>query len=214
MEADLESYLEEGRRELLSALADRVSDPRIVRAFAAVPRSVFVPETLAPYSYDDRALPIGEGQTISQPTMVAIMLEALAPRPTDRVLEVGGGSGYAAAVLSRLVREVHTIERIPTLVDGARAALTRAGIDNVHVYLGDGTKGLPELAPFDGVVVSAGAERVPVELEEQVAPGGRLVIPVGDRHGQVLRIGRRPASGGPLEWQQSTPCVFVPLIGS
>lgn len=211
---NIESYLEESRRETLQELEERVQDPRIVAAFREVPRSLFVPEPMAMHAYEDRALPIGEGQTISQPTMIAIMLEALAPKPEDRVLEVGGGSGYAAALLSRLVREVHTVELIPALVENAKKSLARAGIENVHVHVGDGTLGLPGLSPFDGILVSAAARHVPDELIRELAPGGRIVVPVGGPEGQLLRIGRRSPATGEMEWGRSVPCVFVPLVGS
>lgn len=209
-----EAYLEQGRRELMLELAERVGDPRILAAFREIPRSFFVPEAMELHAYEDRALPIGEGQTISQPTMIAIMLEALAPEPEDRVLEIGGGSGYAAALLSRLAREVHTVELLPTLAERARKSLARAGIENVHVHVGDGTLGLEGLSPFDGILVSAGARHVPEALVTQLSPGGRLVVPVGGAEGQVLRVGRRSPSTGEVEWARSVPCVFVPLVGS
>jgi protein-L-isoaspartate(D-aspartate) O-methyltransferase len=173
---------------------------------------LFVPEALRGRAYEDRALPLIEDQTISQPSMIAIMLEALRPEPNDRALEIGAGSGDAAAVLSQLVREVHAVEIRSALADMARAAIVRAGIDNVFIYEGDGSLGLAEKAPFDRILVSAGASRIPTALVEQLVPGGRIAIPVGTDEGQVLRIGRRGMSGPTVEWEQSVPCIFVPLV--
>lgn len=188
-----------------------VRDPRVLDAMRTVPRHLFVMPGNEPYAYDDRPLPIGHGQTISQPLMVAIMSQALESRPQDRVLEVGTGSGYQAAILSRVVREVVTIERHEPLAEAARQALRAAGIDNVRVLVGDGTEGLPNEAPFDGIIVTAGAPAVPETLKAQLADGGRLVIPVGPAHYQVLIIVTR--RGDDFLKAEGSGCSFVPLIG-
>ncbi|HEY2404511.1 MAG TPA: protein-L-isoaspartate(D-aspartate) O-methyltransferase [Polyangiaceae bacterium] len=188
-----------------------IHDARILNAFRTVPRHLFVPEALHDAAYEDRALPLAEDQTISQPSMIALMLEELQCGPEQRALEVGAGSGYAAALLAQLVREVDAIELRPALAERARLTLKRAGIANVRLHVGDGSAGLPERAPFDAILVSAGAERVPESLLGELAPNGRITIPVGDEHAQKLRTGfKRPA--GSLEWRESIPCIFVPLV--
>jgi protein-L-isoaspartate(D-aspartate) O-methyltransferase len=189
----------------------RISDPRVLGAFARIPRHCFVPESQRTLAYEDRALPLLEGQTISQPTMIAIMLEALGTQKADRVLEVGGGSGYAAALLAELAGEVYTIEIRPRLAAMARQNLAALGIHNVQVELRDGRNGLPEHAPFRGILVSAGAPDVPAKLLEQLAPGGRIAIPVDDEYGQTLQVGQRRSDGG-IDWTQGVPCMFVPLV--
>lgn len=211
MEPTPETY-REARRVLTEAIENVVERPRIADAFRQIPRHLFVPPHLAEQAYDDRALPLVEGQTISQPTMIALMLDALDPQPADRVLEVGAGSGYAAALLSVLVREVHAVELRPNLVPMARGALAKAGVDNVTVHLRDGALGLPELAPFDRILVSAGTAIVPEPLVRELAPGGRLVIPVGTDDGQRLQIARRSADGAFIEWEHGAHCLFVPLV--
>jgi protein-L-isoaspartate(D-aspartate) O-methyltransferase len=206
-------YIESSRERLLRDLTKVVAQRRIVEAFAAVPRHLFVPQALSSVAYEDRALPLSHDQTISQPSMIAFMLAQLHPAPTDRALEIGAGCGYAAALLSRLVQRVDTVEIRPPLVALANACLTRAGIDRVFVHEGDGSKGLPERAPFDCILVSAGAERVPDALVEQLAPGGRIAIPVGAHEGgQVLSVGRKSPDGNHVEWLRSLPCLFVPLV--
>ena len=188
-----------------------IHDPRILRAFRKVPRERFVPEELADFAYEDRALPIGDGQTISQPSMLALMLAALAPTATDRALEVGAGSGYAAALLGELTENVEALEIRPELAGRAERTLAALGVENVHVHVKDGALGLPEQAPFDIVLVSAGARATPPELVEELRIGGRIAIPVGDSAGQHLFLGRREPNGE-LVWEQRTPCVFVPLV--
>jgi protein-L-isoaspartate(D-aspartate) O-methyltransferase len=189
-----------------------IGDPRVLDAMGRVPRELFVPPDLRDRAYDDAALPIGEGQTISQPFMVAIICAELALRGGERVLDVGTGSGYQAAVLAELAGEVHTIERIPALADRARAALAEARYgDRVHVHVGDGTRGLPEHAPFAAVAVAAAAPRLPETLYEQLELGGRLVVPVGGRWEQLLEVIVRTGDGP--EVVRTVPCRFVPLVG-
>jgi protein-L-isoaspartate(D-aspartate) O-methyltransferase len=198
--------------ELAKLLARRgIRDTRVLAAMAAVPREQFVPEAERRQAYADRALSIGHGQTISQPFMVASMLEPL-QLDGGRVLDVGTGSGYQAAVLSELADEVVTIERVPELADQARQTLERAGYRNVDVRVGDGTLGVPERAPYDGIVVAAAAPAVPEALYDQLAPGGRIVVPVGSRHEQWLEIVER-STAGPMR-RRTVPCRFVPLLGS
>lgn len=186
-------------------------DERVMSAMLAVPRHLFVPPDLVSRAYDDVALPIGFEQTISQPYIVALILEALELEGDERVLDVGTGSGYQAALMGTLAREVHSIEIVPELVGMARRALERIGCNNVRVSLGNGSIGLPEEAPYDAIAVAAAAPRVPGELVEQLAEGGRLVIPVGEAWGQTLHCVRKLASG--VETRAITPCAFVPLIG-
>lgn len=190
-----------------------VSDARVLTAMEDVPRDLFVPAGEAASAYLDRPLPIGEGQTISQPFVVALMCAALMLKGGERVLEIGAGSGYAAAVLSRIAGQVFAIERIEALAAMARRNLGRAGCRNVEVKCGDGTLGWSEKAPFDAILVSAGAPGVPEQLKLQLAPGGRLVLPVGGRSGgQVLMRVTRTAAGT-FEAEELDPVTFVPLIG-
>jgi protein-L-isoaspartate(D-aspartate) O-methyltransferase len=188
-----------------------IGDERVLAAMERVPRELFVPEQIRERAYDDAALPIGGEQTISQPYMVARICEVLAVRETDRVLDVGTGSGYQAAVLAELAAEVHTIERLPDLAAHARDALETAGYPEAYVHVGDGSKGLPEHAPFGAIAVAAAAPEVPVSLYEQLEPGGRLAVPVGGRRGQELQLVVRSPEGPAV--LRSVPCRFVPLIG-
>jgi protein-L-isoaspartate(D-aspartate) O-methyltransferase len=189
-----------------------VADERVLAAMERVPREVFVPEELRDRAYADAALPIGSGQTISQPYMVARICEALALRGNERVLDVGTGSGYQAAVLAELAGEVHTIERLPELAEAARRRLDEAGYDDrVQVHVGDGTLGLPEYAPFGAIAVAAAAPELPQSLYDQLEPRGRLVVPVGKRHGQQLQLVVRSPEGPAVV--RSVPCRFVPLLG-
>ena len=199
------------RERMLALLRARVREERVIAAMAAVPRERFVPEYLRSRAYEDCALPIGEGQTISQPLMVALMIEALELKPDDRVLEIGTGSGYEAAVLSHLVREATTVERIPELLARARAALRSLGCANVHAFVTGVELGRAEDAPYDAIVVSAGAPHVPRALLEQLADGGRLVVPVGDLRGQELVRAAKTPRG--VELTRLGACGFVPLIG-
>jgi len=190
-----------------------IRDPSVLAAMREVPREEFVPAELAGHAYDDNPLPIGEGQTISQPYMVAYMTEALELARTDRVLEIGTGSGYAAAVLGRLVNEVHTVERIAALAASARARLLGLGCVNVHVHLGDGSAGWPGEAPYDAIVVTAGAPQVPQPLLEQLAVGGRLVIPVGSHTRLQTLVRVRRVGENEYRHESHFDVMFVPLIG-
>lgn len=187
-------------------------DERVLEAMRKVPREAFVPSVERAFTYEDEALPIGFGQTISQPFMVAAMTEALRLAPGDRVLEIGTGSGYQAAILAELSAEVFSIERVPELAERARSILHDLGMANVHVREGDGSLGWPEEAPFDAILVTAAAPEVPAPLREQLSgDGGRLVIPVGTRFEQNLqRVVRR---GDEEETELLVPCRFVPLRG-
>lgn len=189
-----------------------IRDARVLEALRRVPRHLFVPESSRRSAYDDTPLPIGQGQTISQPYMVALMTEALHPRPGARVLEVGTGSGYQAAVLAELGCEVHTVECIPELAEGARRRLRSLGYEGVHVHPADGSLGWSAQAPYAAVLVTAGGPRVPEPLREQLAGnGGVLVIPVGDRLVQtLLRVTRR---GDRCREEDLGGCRFVPLVG-
>lgn len=201
------------RRRFLERLRNNgVNDPRILSAFASVPRHLLVPEALRDQAYKETPIPIGEGQTISAPGVVATMTMALALEGRERVLEIGTGSGYQAAILSCLVSEVVSIERIPRLAARARTALDRLGINNVVVYLGDGTRGRPDLAPFDRIVVTAGGPEVPKTLLDQLTLEGMLVGPFGARGAQILtRIRARP--DGRFAREELGECDFVDLIG-
>jgi protein-L-isoaspartate(D-aspartate) O-methyltransferase len=188
-----------------------VTDERVLDAMGRVPRELFVPVELRERAYDDAALPIGHGQTISQPYMVARICQELALRGAERVLDIGTGSGYQAAVLAELAAEVDTIERVPELAELARRHLSAAGYAQVAVHAGDGSCGLPERAPFDAIAVAAAAPGLPSRLYEQLAPGGRIVIPVGDRYAQQLEVVERSEAGPRVA--RSVPCRFVPLLG-
>lgn len=199
------------REQLLARLRPHVSDARVLEAIRAVPRDRFVPARHAAEAWDNVALPIGSGQTISQPLVVARMCELLELSDEDRVLDVGTGSGYQAAVLAELGADVVTIERIPELAESARASLAAAGYDRVDVRVGDGTLGVPELAPFDAVAVAAAAPAFPETLYDQLRPRGRLVVPVGGERVQRLEVIVRSPEGPAVV--HSVPCRFVPLVG-
>lgn len=198
-------------QEQLSAPGRDVKNPRVLEAMGTVPRHEFVPATVRKFAYADEPLPIGYDQTISQPYIVAFMTEQVDPRPTDRILEVGTGSGYQAAVLSRLVAEVYTIEIVAPLASRAEADLKRLGYNNVQVLAGDGYKGWPEHAPFDGIIVTCAPDHVPQPLIEQLKDGGRMIIPVGPPDNQQLYLLRK--HGTQLEQQAVLPVRFVPMTG-
>ena len=188
-----------------------IRDERVLAAMGEVPRHLFVPPADQASAYADTPLPIGHGQTISQPYIVGFMTEALQLEPTHKVLEIGTGSGYQAAILGKLAGQVYTIELVPELAEGARAALAAQGFANVHVRAGDGNQGWPEHAPFDRIMVTAAPEEVPQALVDQLAPGGRMVVPVGPQFGdQELRILTRTATG--VMTERSLPVRFVPMI--
>jgi protein-L-isoaspartate(D-aspartate) O-methyltransferase len=199
---------------MLARLAEAgIHDARVLEAFGAVPRHALIPEALHAQAYQDCALPIGEGQTISAPGIVAAMSQALELTGRETVLEVGTGSGYQAAILARLAARVVSIERVPRLAASARRTLDRLGVSNVVVYLGDGTRGRPGDAPFDAIVVTAGGPSVPDPLLAQLAVGGRLVGPFGDREEQrLVRVRRR--SAGDFSEEVIGRCRFVDLIGA
>jgi protein-L-isoaspartate(D-aspartate) O-methyltransferase len=188
-----------------------ISDERVLEALRRVPRHLFVPAARRDRAYDDTPLPLGEGQTISQPYMVAWMTELLELEGREVVLEVGTGSGYQAAVLGVLAKKVYTIERIPQLADEARKILDQLGVDNIEIVVGDGSKGLKEHAPYDRILVTAGSPSVPQVLVEQLADGGRLIIPVGPASMQMLTVVTR--HGSEIETHEVGGCVFVPLVG-
>jgi protein-L-isoaspartate(D-aspartate) O-methyltransferase len=203
----------EARRGMVEAqLRGRdIVDEAVLAAMERVPRELFVPESERGRAYDDAALPLGHGQTISQPYMVARIAEALAIRPGDLVLDVGTGSGYQAAVLAELGADMVTIERILELAERARESLVAAGYDRVEVVVGDGTLGVPERAPFDAIAVAAAAPGLPETLYEQLRPRGRLVVPVGGPRAQRLEVIVRSPEGPAVV--HSVPCRFVPLLG-
>ena len=188
-----------------------ISDERVLAAMGRVARELFVPEGFRARAYDDAALPIGEGQTISQPYMVARICEELRLQGGERVLDVGTGSGYQAAVLAEMAGEVHSIERLAALAERARAVLEAAGYGSVEVHVGDGTLGDPAHAPFAAIAVAAAAPDIPPSLYEQLEPSGRLVVPVGGREGQELHVVVRSPEGPAV--LRSVPCRFVPLVG-
>ncbi len=203
---------EERRVSMVEAqiAARGVRDERVLAAMRDTPRHLFVPESLRDRAYEDRPLPIGSRQTISQPYIVAFMTEQLRPEPGDRMLEIGTGSGYQAAVLSRLVKELISIEILPELAEGARQALQRDGRTNVEVIVGDGYRGLPDRAPFDGIVVTAAPPEVPEPLVEQLAVGGRMVVPVGTFSQELLVIERTKEG---VTRRPVLPVRFVPMTG-
>jgi len=189
-----------------------IKDPRVLAAMRKVPRHLFVDEALAARAYGDYPLPIGEKQTISQPYMVALMTEALAPGPKDRILEIGTGSGYQTAILAELCSKVLSMERIRVIAEKAEKALKDLGYSNFLIRVGDGSKGWKEEAPFEGILVTAGAPSIPKVLEQQLTDGGSLIIPVGDEFSQsLIKIVR---DGDEFRHLDLTGCVFVKLIGN
>ena len=212
-----ERHFVEARQQLADSARDYAGpirerpDPRIIRALGTVPRHLFVPASQRSFAYQDEALPIGEDQTISQPSLVALMTHLLRPRRNDRMLEVGTGSGYQAAILSTLVRHVYTIEIVGPLARQSARRLGELGYANVTVRHGDGYAGWPQHAPFDGIIVTAGAPHIPQPLLDQLKPGGRMVIPVGPEGSiQQLKLIRKDAHGKAME-EVIVPVRFVPL---
>lgn len=204
-------YLEKREKMIREQIRGRgIEDPEILAAFEKVERHRFVPERLRKYAYEDRALPIGKGQTISQPYIVALMTRALEPENTDRVLEIGTGSGYQAAILAELCREVYTIEIVESLGQSARNILSELGYANVHVSIGDGYKGWPDQAPFDAIIVTCAPTEIPDPLKQQLAEGGRMVIPVGEGYEQNLVLLEKKQ--GELVEKQIIPVAFVPMV--
>ncbi len=199
-------------REQLTGWGRDIRSPEVLRAMGKVPRHRFVPIAHLSEAYADHPLPIGHGQTISQPYIVAFMTEQLDPKPTDRVLEIGAGSGYQAAVLAELVAEVYTIEIVEPLAERARTTLAELGYTNVHVRAGDGYAGWPEAAPFDKVIVTCAPERVPAPLVEQLKDGGRLIVPVGPLFSQELFLLEK--RGTSVEQKAILPVRFVPMTGT
>ena len=188
-----------------------IREASVLAAMAKVPREEFVPADSRTASYEDGPLPIGYGQTISQPYIVAFMTEQLRPKPNDRVLEIGTGSGYQAAILAGLVKDVYTIEIIEPLAKNAEATLQRLGYKNVHVKVGDGYSGWPEHAPFDAIIVTCAPDKVPQPLTDQLKEGGRMIIPVGDRFAQELYLLEK--KNGQLKESVTLPVRFVPMAG-
>jgi protein-L-isoaspartate(D-aspartate) O-methyltransferase len=190
-----------------------VRDERVLEAMRVVPRHLFVPESLMSRAYNDSPLPIGEGQTISQPYIVALMTELLRPQPEDVVLEVGTGSGYQAAVLARLVKRVYTIEILPSLADAARRRLLEMGLGNITVRTGDGYRGWPEFGPFDGIIVTAAPPEIPSALLRQLKRGGRLVVPVGESaETQDLLVIEKSQTSDQITRRTVIPVRFVPMV--
>jgi protein-L-isoaspartate(D-aspartate) O-methyltransferase len=211
------SALVDAIREDVSSTAEQIQgepfDPRVVEAMETVRRHEFVPEEQRDFAYLNRPLPIGYGQTISQPYIVMLMTELLDPQPGDVVFEVGTGSGYQAAVLAELVAEVHTVEIVPSLAESATERLDRLGYDNVRVENADGYYGKPEAAPFDGIVVTAAATHIPPPLVEQLEPGGRMVIPVGPAYQLQHLMLVEKNDDGEVQTRSVLPVAFVPLTG-
>lgn len=208
----MDKYGQERRRMVRDQIERRgIKDPRLLAAFESVPRHLFVPEDYRYASYDDGPIPIGHSQTISQPYIVALMTALLHLDGDERVLEIGTGSGYQAAILGMMAREVHTVEYLSELADRASEVLKKMGFDNVQVHVGDGSLGWPEAAPYEGILVAAAAPEAPRALLGQLEDGGRLVLPVGGRSMQNLEIWTR--KGNEFESRIETAVAFVPLRG-
>ncbi len=203
--------LEKEREKLIEHLRQEISDERVLNVMARVPRELFVPSSSRHLAYEDRPLSIGEGQTISQPFIIALMTQALELLGSEKVLELGTGSGYQAAILAEMARQVITVERLPSLANIARRTLNKLGYINVQVHLAQRTLGWRAEAPYDAIMVTAAAPKIPQELLDQLAVGGRLVIPVGSRWEQELLQVTKQKEG--VTVKNLTPCRFVPLIG-
>ena len=205
--------LSKQRQEMVSGqLRGRdITEPRVLEVMADLPRELFITKSLLSEAYADGPLPIGQGQTISQPYIQALMTQHLRLTGQEKVLEVGTGSGYQTAILAKLCREVHTIERLPELSDTARQVLQSLDLENIHYYIGDGSAGVPELAPYDAIIVTAACPHVPQPLQEQLAEQGRLVAPIGSQGTQDLIVMTR--DGQRFRRRSICPCRFVPLLG-
>ncbi|HOA82923.1 protein-L-isoaspartate(D-aspartate) O-methyltransferase [Thermodesulfovibrio thiophilus] len=188
-----------------------IRDKRVIEVMKKLPRHLFVPENIIDDAYDDRALPIGHGQTISQPYIVALMTELIELKGDEKVLEIGTGSGYQSAILAELAREVHTVERVLQLAEESRKRFERLGYKNIKVYIRDGTEGVPEEAPFDRIIITAATPEIPPPLVEQLKEGGIVVAPVGERYSQYML--KAIKKGNELERYYLIPVAFVPLIG-
>ena len=210
---DEERLEKERERMVAEQLRPRgIRSPRVLSAFEFIPRHLFVPEEEREWAYGDHPLSIGFNQTISQPYIVALMTESLRLTGSEKVLEVGTGSGYQAAILSQLAGEIHTIEIIPDLANAARKSLENLGMHNIHVHIGDGSLGLEEYAPYEAILVTAAAPRIPRHLLDQLAEGGRMIIPIGSRGFQELELWKR--SGATYGSETIIPVTFVPLRGA
>ncbi|TEU00513.1 MAG: protein-L-isoaspartate(D-aspartate) O-methyltransferase [Anaerolineales bacterium] len=210
--SEMEAYSHERKRMVDKQMVRRgIRDERVLEAMLAIPRHEFVPPEQVHQAYVDAPLPIGNSQTISQPYIVALMTELLYLKGDETVLEIGTGSGYQAAILAHLAKKVYSIERIPELAERAQSLLHSLQLENIEVVVGDGSCGLPEHAPYQAIIVTASAPEVPKPLEDQLSDGGRLVVPVGSRVGQVLELWRR--EGQKLVCEKLAPVAFVPLIG-
>ncbi len=188
-----------------------ISNERVLEAFRTVERHVFIPAELQDSSYEDHPLPIGEGQTISQPYMVALMTQCLDLKGDEKILEIGTGSGYQAAILATIVKEVYSVERVELLAKRAESALKKLGYNNVKIKVGDGTLGWREYAPYDGIIVTAAAPKIPDTYTEQLNIEGKLVIPTGTRFSQILTVAEKKTDG--IRAREVCGCVFVPLLG-
>lgn len=188
-----------------------IVDERLLGVFRRVPRHIFVPNVRLADAYGDFPLSVGGGQTISQPYIVALMTQLLNLKANEKILEIGTGSGYQTSILADLTKEVYSVERIAVLAETARSRLGELGYKNVRIRVGDGTEGWDEFAPYDGIIVTAGAPAIPAPLVEQLAEGGRMVIPVGDTFSQMLKVVKR--SAGEVITEDISGCMFVPLIG-
>jgi protein-L-isoaspartate(D-aspartate) O-methyltransferase len=203
---------EEKRKQMVELIKHRgIDDERVLSVMSIISRERFVPVFLKAEAYEDYPLEIGQGQTISQPYIIALMTHLLSPKQDEIILEIGTGSGYQAAILSLLCKKVYTVERIPELADRARNILAELGLKNIDVYTGDGTIGLKEFSPYDGIMVTASSPQVPSSIVKQLKDGGRMIIPVGERYSQnLLRVWSK---GGKTYTEDFGGCVFVPLIG-
>ena len=210
--SEMEAYSRERKRMVDQQMVNRgIRDERVLEAMLAIPRHDFVPPEQMHLAYIDAPLPIGNNQTISQPYIVALMTELLNLTGDETVLEIGTGSGYQAAILAHIAKKVYSIERIPELAERSRSLLHSLQLENIEVLVGDGSCGLPEHAPYQAIIVTASTPEVPKPLEDQLSEGGRLVVPVGSRAGQVLELWRR--EGQKLISEKLVPVAFVPLIG-